>query len=72
MLLQHMRKKEFWILTNECENNLKHENEGKGPWPLSLVFVLNIISTFISQNPSSFLYILAKLHAKIQWRSQRR
>ena len=61
MLLQHMHKKEFWILTNECENNLKHENEAKGPWPLSLVFVFNIISTFISQNPKfSFMHVLTK------------
>ena len=30
-----MHKKEFWTLTNECENNLKHENEAKGPWPLA-------------------------------------
>ena len=28
---QHTHKKEFWILTNECENNVKHENEAKGP-----------------------------------------
>jgi hypothetical protein len=27
ILLQHMHKKEFWILTNKCGNNLKHENE---------------------------------------------
>ena len=59
MLLQHLHKKEFWILTNECENNLKHE--AKGPWPLSLVFVFNINSTFISQNPKfSFMHVLTK------------
>jgi hypothetical protein len=23
------KKKEFWILTNKCENKLKHENEAK-------------------------------------------
>ena len=22
-----MHKKEFWILTNKCGNNLKHENQ---------------------------------------------
>ena len=61
MLLQHMHKKEFWILTNECENSLKHENEAKMPWPLSLVFVFNIISRFISQNPKfSFMHVLTK------------
>ena len=31
ILLQHMHKKEFWILINKCENKLKHENESKGP-----------------------------------------
>ena len=30
ILLQHMRVKEFWILTNKCGNNLKHENEDGG------------------------------------------
>ena len=47
ILLQHMHKKEFWILTNKCGNNLKHENEAVEPWLFSLVFVLMIISTFI-------------------------
>ena len=32
ILLQHMLKKEFWILTNKCGNNLKHENEAEWPW----------------------------------------
>ena len=32
ILLQHMLEKEFWILTNKCENNLKHENEAERPW----------------------------------------
>ena len=50
ILLRHMHKKEFWILTNKCGNNLKHENEAKGPWPVSLVFVFTIFSTFIGQN----------------------
>jgi hypothetical protein len=31
ILLQHVHKKEFWILTNKCGNKLKHENEAKGP-----------------------------------------
>jgi hypothetical protein len=31
ILLQHMHKKEFWILANKCGNKLKHENEAKGP-----------------------------------------
>jgi hypothetical protein len=26
-----MHKKEFWILTNKCANNFKHENEAEGP-----------------------------------------
>ena len=26
ILLQHMHKKEFWILTNKCGNNLTHQN----------------------------------------------
>ena len=61
MLLQHMHKKEFWTLINERENNLKHENEAKELLPLSLVFVFNIISTFINQNPKfSFMHVLTK------------
>jgi hypothetical protein len=31
ILLQHMHKKEFWILTIKCGNKLKHENEAEGP-----------------------------------------
>ena len=54
ILLQHMHKKEFWILTNKCGNNLKHENEAEEPWLFSLVFVFKIISTFIGQNPKFF------------------
>ena len=61
ILLQHMHKKEFWILTNECGNNLKHENEAEWPWLLSLVFVFEIIPTFISQNPKFFfMHVLKK------------
>ena len=33
MLLQHMHKKEFWILASKCGNNLKHENEASGRGP---------------------------------------
>ena len=29
ILLQHMHKKEFLILTNKCGNNLKYENEAE-------------------------------------------
>ena len=29
VLLQHMHKKEFSILTNKCGNKLKHENEAE-------------------------------------------
>ena len=54
ILLQRMHKKEFWILTNKCGNNLKHENEAEEPWLFSLVFVFKIISTFIGQNPKFF------------------
>ena len=39
-LFQRMLEKEFWILTNRCGNNLKHENETQEPWPVSLfVFI---------------------------------
>ena len=55
ILLQHMHKKEFWILTNKCGNNLKYENEAEEPWLFSLVFVFTIISTFIGENPKFFL-----------------
>ena len=54
IFLQHMHKKEFWILTNKCGNNLKHENETEEPWLFSLVFVFKIISTFIRQNLKFF------------------
>jgi hypothetical protein len=56
-LLQHIHKKEFWILTNKCGNKLKHENEAEGPIKRGhgLVFVFKLISTFNSHNPNSFL-----------------
>ena len=54
--LQHRHKKECWILTNKCGNNLKHKNEAKEPPLFSLVFVCKIISTFIGQNPKFFFY----------------
>ena len=60
VLLQHMHKKECWILTNKCRNNLKHENEAEWPWLFSLVFVLKIISTFIGQNPKLFFMHVLK------------
>ena len=61
ILLHHMLKKEFWILTNKCGNNLKHENEAEWPWLFSLVFVFEIISTFIGQNPKFFfMHVLKK------------
>ena len=54
ILLQHMLKKEFRILTNKCGNNLKNENETEWPWLL-------IISTFIGQNPKFFFkHVLKK------------
>ena len=52
ILRQHMHKREFWI--NKSGNNIKHENEAEGPWPLSLVFVFKISFTFIGQNPKIF------------------
>ena len=61
VLRQHMHKKEFWILTNKCGNNLKHENEAEEPWLFSLVFVFKIISTFIGENPKFFfMHVLKK------------
>ena len=48
------KKKKFWILTNRCGNNLKHENEAE-QWLFSLVFVFKIISTFIGQISKFFL-----------------
>ena len=61
ILLRHMHKKEFWILTNKCWNNLKHENEAEGPWPVSLVLVFTILSTFNAQNLKFFfMYVLTK------------
>ena len=56
-----MHKKELWILTHKCGNNLKHENEAEEPWLFSLVFVFKIISTFIGQNPNFFfMHVLEK------------
>ena len=61
ILLQHMHEKEFWILTNKCGNNLKHENEAEEPWLFSLVFVSKIISTFVGDNPKFFfMHVLKK------------
>ena len=60
ILLQHMHKKEFWILTNKCGNNLKYENEAEEPWLFSLLSVFKIISTFIGENPKLFLMDLLK------------
>ena len=61
ILLQHMLKKEFWILTNKCGNNLKHEDGAEWPWLFSPVFVFKIISTFIGQNPKFFfMHVLKK------------
>ena len=61
ILLQHMLNKEFWILTNKCGNNLKHEKEVEEPWLFSLVCVLLIISTFISENSKFFfMHVLKK------------
>ena len=54
ILRQHMHKREFWILTNRCGNDVKYENKAEGRWPLSLVFVFKIIFTFLSQNPKFF------------------
>ena len=55
ILLQHMHKKEFCILTNKCGNNLlntKTRLSQEEPWPL--VFVFKLIFTFNSQNPTFF------------------
>ena len=61
ILRQHIHKREFWILTNKSGNNVKHENEAEGPWPLSLVFVFKIIFAFIGQNPRFFfMHVLKK------------
>ena len=32
-----MHKKEFWILTNKCGNNLEHENEAEEPFSLHIL-----------------------------------
>jgi hypothetical protein len=41
IVLQHMHKKEFWILIIKCGNKLKHENEAKGPGPHSIPFMVD-------------------------------
>ena len=62
ILRQYKHKKESWILTNKCENNVKHENKAEGPGLVSLVFVFKIISTFIGQNPKFFFMHVLKKH----------
>ena len=60
-ILQHMHKREFWMLTNKCGNNRKHKNEAQEPRLFSLVFMFKIISTFIGQNPKFFfMHVLKK------------
>ena len=64
-LFQRMLEKEFWILTSKCGNNLKHENEAEGPWPVywsigqSFSIELNILvvdwSNVIQTNQSKSL-----------------
>jgi hemerythrin len=50
ILLQHMHKKKFLILTNRCGNKIKHENEAE-----------ELISTFNSKNPKFFfMHVLTK------------
>ena len=48
-LFQRMLEKEFWILTNKCGNNLKHENEAEGPWPVNQDSVITIRSNEFSE-----------------------
>jgi hypothetical protein len=58
-----MHKKNIWILTIKCGNELKHENEAKlhdPSLPLSLVFVFKLISTYIDQNPKLFFMCVLK------------
>jgi hypothetical protein len=51
ILLQHMLKKEFWILTNKCGNKLKHENEAEG----------SLFPQNQNQNPKLFfMHVLTK------------
>ena len=57
ILLPHMLKKEFCILTNKCGNNLKHENEAENPWPFGLVFMFKIIYTCVEEGCSASLTI---------------
>ena len=46
----------FWPINVEISLNTKTRLRGQeGPWPLSLVFVFKLISTFNSQNPKFFL-----------------
>ena len=59
ILLQHMLKKEFWILTNKCRNNLNTKTRLNGHGYSGFVF--KIISTFIGQNPKFFfMHVLKK------------
>jgi hypothetical protein len=48
----------FFLRGKGSALRLLHEN--MGPWPLSLVFVFKLISTFNSQNPKFFMHMLTK------------
>ena len=52
ILLQHMREKTFWILTINMEISINTKT--------SLVFVLELISTFIGQNKELFFMHVLK------------
>ena len=55
ILRQHMHKKEFWIFTNKCRNNLKRSNG------LSASFSCLVLFHIISQNPKFFfMHVLKK------------
>ena len=41
MVREAKNKKEFWILTNKCGNNLEHENEAEWPWQNKKDSVIN-------------------------------
>jgi hypothetical protein len=75
ILLQHMHKKEFWILTHKCGNQLKHENEVKGPGQFPIInsqekkscasqrYFNFVISQYLIYAPLSIFY--ASLHSAL-------
>ena len=54
ILLQRMHKKELWILTKKCGNNLKHESEAGGHWHSASFSCLRLFPHLLVKIQNSF------------------